>query len=167
MAIPDEPATSVPGSAPSARTSQFEFGTGPTLNPELAMVRFQSKIIFPSIPSITQTKQIIFFLLFLGSAYVYGRGSRTRQFATTTATRCGHTSRRRSGRCIRTPTLRTRRRKQRDDLTALALSEGRATGPDNEMTEDCDWDDNLTEEVIIARAIEMSMRSEPESEEEN
>ena len=129
------------------------------------MVRFQSKITFLSIPSITQTNQINFFL-FLGSADVYGRGSRTRQLATTIATRCGPTSIRRSGRCIRSPTLRTRRRKRRDDPTALALSEGRATGPDNEMTEDCDGDENLTEEVTIARVIEMSMRSEPESEEE-
>ena len=48
---------------------------------------------------------------------------------------------------------------------ALALSEGRAAGPDVEMTEDRDGDENLSEEEMIARAIEMSMRPEPESEE--
>ena len=47
----------------------------------------------------------------------------------------------------------------------LALSEGRATGPDVEMTEDRKGDESLTEDKMIARAIEMSMRPEPESEE--
>jgi hypothetical protein len=32
------------------------------------------------------------------------------------------------------------------------------------MTEEQDGDENLTEEEMIARAIEMSMRPEPESE---
>jgi 26S proteasome regulatory subunit N10 len=45
----------------------------------------------------------------------------------------------------------------------LALSEGRTA--DVEMTEDRDGDGNLTEAEMIARAIEMSMRPEPESEE--
>lgn len=50
---------------------------------------------------------------------------------------------------------------------ALALSEARggAAPDDVEMTEDPDRDENLTEEEMIARAIEMSMRPEPESEE--
>jgi 26S proteasome regulatory subunit N10 len=49
---------------------------------------------------------------------------------------------------------------------ALALSEGHAGAPDVEMTEDQDGEDeNLTEEEMIARAIEMSMHPEPESEE--
>jgi 26S proteasome regulatory subunit N10 len=48
---------------------------------------------------------------------------------------------------------------------ALALSEGHAGAPDVEMTEEQDGDENLTEEEMIARAIEMSMRPEPESEE--
>jgi 26S proteasome regulatory subunit N10 len=49
---------------------------------------------------------------------------------------------------------------------ALGLSEGRGT-PDVEMTdtEGGDGDENLTEEEMIARAIEMSMHPEPESEE--
>ena len=47
----------------------------------------------------------------------------------------------------------------------LALSEGRTAGPDVEMAEDRDGDENLTEEEMIARANEMSMRPEPESEE--
>jgi hypothetical protein len=47
----------------------------------------------------------------------------------------------------------------------LAVSEGRAAGSDVEMTEDRDGDENLTEEEKIGRAIEMSMRPEPESEE--
>ena len=47
----------------------------------------------------------------------------------------------------------------------LALSEGRAIGPDVEMTEDRDGDENRTEEEMIVRANEMSMRPEPESEE--
>ena len=47
----------------------------------------------------------------------------------------------------------------------LALSEGRATGPDVEITEDREGDKSLTEEEMIARAIEMSMCPEPESEE--
>jgi 26S proteasome regulatory subunit N10 len=48
---------------------------------------------------------------------------------------------------------------------ALALSEGGHGGaPDVEMTEEQDGDENLTEEEMIARAIEMSMRPEPESE---
>ena len=53
--------------------------------------------------------------------------------------------------------------------TILQLSpspKGAPLVPDNEMTEDCDGDENLTEEVMIARAFEMSMRSEPESESE-
>jgi 26S proteasome regulatory subunit N10 len=49
---------------------------------------------------------------------------------------------------------------------ALALSaEGHGGAPDVEMTEEQDGDENLTEEEMIARAIEMSMRPEPESEE--
>lgn len=49
---------------------------------------------------------------------------------------------------------------------ALALSEGHGAAPDVEMTEEQDGEDeNLTEEEMIARAIEMSMRPEPESEE--
>ncbi|KAI0276895.1 hypothetical protein BGY98DRAFT_665089 [Russula aff. rugulosa BPL654] len=49
---------------------------------------------------------------------------------------------------------------------ALALSEGHAGAPDVEMTEEQDGEDeNLTEEEMIARAIEMSMHPEPESEE--
>lgn len=48
---------------------------------------------------------------------------------------------------------------------ALALSEGGHGGaPDVEMAEEQDGDENLTEEEMIARAIEMSMRPEPESE---
>ena len=47
----------------------------------------------------------------------------------------------------------------------LALSEGRTTSPDVEMTEDRDGDENRTEEEMIVRANEMSMRPEPESEE--
>ena len=47
----------------------------------------------------------------------------------------------------------------------LALSEGRTAGPDVERTEDREGDENPTEEEMIARAIEMSMRPEPESEE--
>jgi 26S proteasome regulatory subunit N10 len=47
---------------------------------------------------------------------------------------------------------------------ALALSEGQHGGaPDVEMTEEHDGDENLTEEEMIARAIEMSMRPEPEA----
>jgi 26S proteasome regulatory subunit N10 len=49
---------------------------------------------------------------------------------------------------------------------ALALSEGHAGGAaDVEMNEERDGDEDLTEEEMIARAIEMSMRPEPESEE--
>ena len=48
---------------------------------------------------------------------------------------------------------------------ALALSEGHAGAPDVEMAEEQDGDENLTEEEMIARAIEMSMHPEPESEE--
>jgi 26S proteasome regulatory subunit N10 len=48
---------------------------------------------------------------------------------------------------------------------ALALSEGQGGAPDVEMTEEQDGDENLTEEEMIARAIEMSMHPEPESEE--
>ena len=47
----------------------------------------------------------------------------------------------------------------------LALSEGRATGPDVEMTEDREGDKSLTEEVMISRAIKMSVRPELELEE--
>ena len=48
---------------------------------------------------------------------------------------------------------------------ALALSEGRS-GPDIEMTEESGGDESMTEEEMIARAIEMSMNPEqPESEE--
>ena len=51
---------------------------------------------------------------------------------------------------------------------ALALSEGGHGGtPDVEMAEEHDGDENLTEEEMIARAIEMSMRPEPEGEEKN
>jgi 26S proteasome regulatory subunit N10 len=46
---------------------------------------------------------------------------------------------------------------------ALALSEGHS-GPDVEMTEEGGGDENMTEEEMIARAIEMSMHPEPESE---
>ena len=48
---------------------------------------------------------------------------------------------------------------------ALALSEARDAAPDVEMAEEQDGDENLTEEEMIARAIEMSMHPEPESEE--
>ena len=52
-------------------------------------------------------------------------------------------------------------------LTALALSEWRAVFSDIEITKyRGDVDENLTEEVVITRANEMSARSEPESEEE-
>ena len=47
----------------------------------------------------------------------------------------------------------------------LALSEGRATGLDVEMTEDREGHKSLMEEEMIARVTEMSMRPEPESEE--
>ena len=47
----------------------------------------------------------------------------------------------------------------------LALSEGRATGPDVEMTEDREGDESLTGDEMIVRVIEMSIRPEPESEE--
>ncbi|KAH9963312.1 hypothetical protein BC827DRAFT_1194805 [Russula dissimulans] len=46
---------------------------------------------------------------------------------------------------------------------AIALSEGRA--PDVEMTEDREREEEMTEEEMIARAIEMSMRPEEEQEE--
>ena len=58
--IPDELAATVPGGVGSAAggagTSQFEFGVDPTLDPELAMVRFpnsHSPTTHPS-PSITR-----------------------------------------------------------------------------------------------------------------
>ena len=49
---------------------------------------------------------------------------------------------------------------------ALALSENRAgAGADVEMAEEGGGDETLTEEEMIARAIEMSMHPEQESEE--
>jgi 26S proteasome regulatory subunit N10 len=49
--IPDELAATVPGgvggAAGGAGTSQFEFGVDPTLDPELAMVRFPNHIPRP------------------------------------------------------------------------------------------------------------------------
>ena len=41
-----------------------------------------------------------------------------------------------TGVSARTATLRTYRQNRRGNLTALTLSEGRAAGPDVEMTED-------------------------------
>ena len=120
--IPDELAATVPGRAPGAAggtgTPQFEFGVDPTVDPELAMVSFQSKIALPPVPSITQIKRMSSFLL-LGPADVDGRGSRTSGgclLATTTATGCVCTNSRRvncnglssrSWRCVRTGTRRT------------------------------------------------------------
>ena len=46
--IPDGLTATVPGGVPSAGTFQFGFGVDPTLNPELAMVRFQIKTTFSS-----------------------------------------------------------------------------------------------------------------------
>jgi hypothetical protein len=58
--IPDEFAATVPCGVPGAAggvgTSQSEFGVDQTLDPELAMVHFHSKIVFPPVLSITQTK---------------------------------------------------------------------------------------------------------------
>ena len=54
----------VPGAAGGAGTSQFEFGVDPTLDPELAMVRFRSKIVSPPVPSITQIIILSVFPLF-------------------------------------------------------------------------------------------------------
>ena len=49
---------------------------------------------------------------------------------------------------------------------ALAMSEGTVAPPDVEMNEERgDGDEDLTEEEMIARAIEMSMHPEPETEE--
>ena len=54
--ILEELAATVPSVVPAAGTSQFEFGVDPTLDPELAMVRFRSKIASPPVPSITQIR---------------------------------------------------------------------------------------------------------------
>ena len=62
--ILEELAATVPSGVPGAGTSQFEFGVDPTLDPELAMVRFRSKIVSPPVPSITQINILSFFPLF-------------------------------------------------------------------------------------------------------
>src|SRR5258707_11934734 len=74
--IPDELAAAGPSgvggaAAGGAGPSQFEFGVDPSLDPELAMVRFPKK----KITLMQLKKKFMFSFFFLGPADVYGRGS--------------------------------------------------------------------------------------------
>ena len=173
--IPDKLSASVPagvpGSAGGAGTSQFEFGVDPTLDPELAMVRFRSKIASPPVPS------ILFFPFFrpcgcLWKRKPHGRRMPTRHHcypgaaaptaeeSTATAAAAGP-----GGVFAQPPARPTDESGEAIIQQTLALSGGRAASPDVEMTEDHEGDENLTEEEMILRANETSMHPEPESEE--
>ena len=89
-----------------------------------------------------------------------GAAAPTAQESTATAAAAGP-----GGLSAQAPTGPTDENEEAILQQTLALSERRATGPDVEMTEDREGDKSLTEEEMIARAIEMSMRPEPESEE--
>jgi len=164
--IPDE-LTAVPGGgvgAPSGGgTSQFEFGVDPTLDPELAMVRFYS----PS--SSFQTKNST--MLYKQALRMSMEEEAARQAAASAppppppdAAAPAAAGPDGASAPPSQPAPPTDENEEALLRQALALSEG-GSGPDVEMTEEREGDEELSEEEMIARAIEMSMHPEPESEE--
>lgn len=166
--IPDELAAAAPGAVGGtpggAGNSQFEFGVDPSLDPELAMVlrmsmeeeaarqaavsapppSSQSATATPAVPAAPAAA--------VSAASDGGVAMAVQQPSGPVA--------------AATATAATTDESEEALLQqALALSDGHGGAPDVEMTEEQDGDDNLTEEEMIARAIEMSMRPEPESEE--
>jgi 26S proteasome regulatory subunit N10 len=178
--IPDELAAAVPGgmgggaggaggAGGGAGTSQFEFGVDPTLDPELAMAlrmsmedeaaRQAAANAQPPPPP--------------GAAAAAPAPAPAPTPAVTAVAGPGGVSVQQqqqqqqhqpSGAAAAAPP--TDESEEALLQQALALSEGHAGGAaDVEMNEERDGDEDLTEEDMIARAIEMSMRPEPESEE--
>ncbi|KAH9987355.1 hypothetical protein BJV77DRAFT_1025940 [Russula vinacea] len=150
--IPDELADAVPGgvggsgaaggAGGGAGTSQFEFGVDPTLDPELAMVRFVS-------PSSCQR-------------------------ATTTATGCSSSSSSRTGTgtavAVAGPggaSVQQQQQHQPSGAAAVAVAAAPPTDEGEEalLQQALALSEARAEEEMIARAIEMSMHPEPESEE--
>ncbi|KAI0301924.1 hypothetical protein B0F90DRAFT_1716411 [Multifurca ochricompacta] len=141
--IPDELAGVPAAPGGSSGPSQFEFGVDPSLDPELAMAlrmsmeeeaARQAAANAPTPPPPASAT---------GTVAVAGS----------------------DGAPAQQPALATDEEEEAILQQALALSDGRTSGTgagtDVEMTEG-GGDEDLTEEEMIARAIEMSMRPEPE-----
>jgi len=150
--IPDELAAAVPGAVgagASGGASAFEFGVDPSLDPELAMAlrmsmeeeaARQAAASAPLPPPPGAAAPTAAAAAAAAGAGPSGAPAQPSQ-----------------------PTPATSPDEEALLQQALALSENRA--PDVEMTEDPEREEELTEEEMIARAIEMSMHPEEEQDE--
>jgi len=165
--VPDELAA-VPGAvgAPSGGgTSQFEFGVDPSLDPELAMVRFSHSFLVTKNKKKRTQKQAL--RMSMEEEAARQAAANPPPPAPDAAAPAATGPDGASAQPAAQPAAPVTDENEEALLQqALAMSEGTGAPPDVEMNEEHGGgDEDLTEEEMIARAIEMSMHPEPEQEE--
>jgi 26S proteasome regulatory subunit N10 len=166
----------VPGGAVGAAgtaggTSQFEFGVDPSLDPELAMVCFLLSHRDKACTTQKKKKQALRMSMEEEAARQAAAGApppappaQLTASVDADATTGPNEASTQSTQPVPVATVATDATEEAILQQTLALSENRS-GPEVEMTEEGGGDESMTEEDMIARAIEMSMHPEPESEE--